>query len=75
MKITTIIFLRFYSHSDEAHAGAERPGQEAGARLGVGPHVVLAVDAGQVHRAVVELGGDDQLGGHGGWSLVDWPNI
>ena len=49
MKITTLIFLRFYSHSDEAHAGAERPGQEAGARLGVGAHVVLALVTRQVN--------------------------
>ena len=43
------MFLKFYSHSDEAHAGAERPGQEAGARLGVGAHVVLALVTRQVH--------------------------
>ena len=69
------MFLKLYLHSDEAHAGAECPGQEAGAGLGVGPHVVLAVDAGQVHGAVVELGGNHQLGGHGGWSLVYRANI
>ena len=49
MKITALMFLKFYSHSDEAHAGAERPGQEAGARLGVGAHVVLALVTRQVH--------------------------
>ena len=64
-----------YSHAHQRHAAAQCPGQEAGPGLGVGPHVVLAVDASQVDWAVVELGGNHQLGGHGGWSLVDGANI
>ena len=36
-------------HSDEAEAGAEGPGEDAWARLGPCPHMMLAVDARQVH--------------------------
>jgi len=43
------------AHADEAEAGAECPGEEAGAGLGAGPDVVLAVHARQVHRVITEL--------------------
>ena len=68
-------FDTWYSHAHQTHAAAESPGQEAGAGLGVGPHVVLAVVAGQVHRPVVQLSRNHQRGRHGGRSLVDRTNI
>jgi len=43
------------AHSDEAETGAEGPGEDTRARLGPCPHMMLAVDARQVHRVITEL--------------------
>jgi len=63
------------THSDDAETGAECPGQHTGPSLGDSPDMVLAVYTGQVHRVVTEVCGHDQLGGHWGRGLVDWPDV